>query len=98
MAIDKTQAVKPEIICPDNTMLKGIDDLGNPICIEIPVLDESFVKVPKGDVEAALEFTWDILFMSPWDLIWISIPMTVLATYGLTVYFIFKWIQRKFHV
>ena len=49
-----------------------------------------------GDAQAAIDFTWQILFLSPWELIYIALPMTVLAFYGLTIYSIFKYIQKKF--
>jgi len=87
-----------EIICPDDTILKGVDASGNAICLPMVDIIPYEKPPPKGDVEAAIDFTWEILFLSPWELIYISIPMTVLATYGLTIYFIFKWIQRKFNV
>jgi len=51
---------------------------------------------PTGDAQAAIDFTWQILFLSPWELIYIALPMTVLAFYGLTIYSIFKYIQKKF--
>ena len=51
---------------------------------------------PTGDAQAAIDFTWQILFLSPWELAYIALPMTVLAFYGLTIYSIFKYIQRKF--
>ena len=49
-----------------------------------------------GDAEAIAEFTWEILFLSPWELIYIAFPMSVLAFYGLSIYYIFKRIQKKF--
>jgi hypothetical protein len=51
---------------------------------------------PISDAEAVANFTWEILFLSPWELIYIAMPMSVLACYGLTIYYTFKWIQRKF--
>ena len=49
-----------------------------------------------GDVEAVANFTWQVLFLSPWELAYIALPMSVLAFYGLTIYATFKWIQRRF--
>ena len=49
-----------------------------------------------GDAEAVANFTWEILFLSPWELAYIALPMSVLAFYGLAIYAIFKYIQRKF--
>ncbi len=48
-----------------------------------------------GDAEAVAQFTWEVLFLSPWELIYIALPMSVLAFYGLSIYALFKWIQRK---
>lgn len=49
-----------------------------------------------GDAEAVAAFTWEILFLSPWELAYIALPMSVLAFYGLSIYAMFKWLQRKF--
>ena len=51
---------------------------------------------PLGDAEAVANFTWEILFLSPWELAYIALPMSVLAFYGLSIYAMFKWIQRRF--
>ena len=51
-----------------------------------------------GDVEAASDFVWQVLFLSPIELVYIGITMTVLATYGLSIYFMFKKIQKKFKI
>jgi len=50
----------------------------------------------QGDAEAIAEFTWQVLFLSPWELAYIALPMSVLAFYGLTIYAIFKWLQKRF--
>jgi|TARA_R100000081_G_C4799215_1_gene163017 hypothetical protein len=50
-----------------------------------------------GDAEAVANFTWQVLFLSPWELVYIALPMGVLAFYGLSIYASFKWIQRKFN-
>ncbi len=49
-----------------------------------------------GDAEAVANFTWQVLFLSPWELAYIALPMGVLAFYGLTIYATFKWIQKRF--
>jgi len=62
--------------------------------------EDSEVFIPEhpiGDVEAVANFTWEILFLSPWELIYIALPMSVLATYALSIYYAFKWIQRRFN-
>ena len=51
---------------------------------------------PEGDVEALADFTWQILFLTPWELAYIALPMSVLAFYGLSIYAAFKYLQRKF--
>lgn len=59
---------------------------------------ENDIAMPEklGDVEAATNFAWELLFLSPWELAYIAIPMGVLAFYGLSIYAIFKYIQKKF--
>ena len=50
----------------------------------------------QSDVESAIDFTWELLFLSPWELVYIGIPMSVLAFYVLTIYAIFEAIQKKY--
>ena len=50
----------------------------------------------QGDAEAIAEFTWQVLFLSPWELAYIALPMSVLAFYGLSIYATFKWLQKRF--
>ena len=57
-------------------------------------LDESELEL--GDVEAAGDFVWQVLFLTPIELIYIGFTMTVLASYGLSIYYIYKRIQKKF--
>lgn len=49
-----------------------------------------------GDAQAVADFTWQVLFLTPWELAYIALPMSVLAFYGLSIYAIFKYIQRRF--
>lgn len=49
-----------------------------------------------GDAQAVADFTWQVLFLSPWELIYIALPMSVLAFYGLSIYATFKWLQKRF--
>ena len=61
--------------------------------------EDSEVFIPEhpiGDAEAVANFTWEILFLSPWELAYIALPMSVLAFYGLSIYAVFKWLQKKF--
>ena len=63
---------------------------------ELDILDEAGTLPQVGDAEAVANFTWEILFLSPWELAYIALPMSVLAFYGLSIYAIFKWIQKRF--
>ena len=65
---------------------------------EAGIIDEvGGLPVPEiGDAEAVANFTWEVLFLSPWELAYIALPMGVLAFYGLSIYAMFKYIQRKF--
>ena len=49
-----------------------------------------------NQVESALEGIWEILALHPWDLIYLSIPMSILAFYVLSIYAAFKYIQNKY--
>ena len=64
----------------------------------VDVLEQNDLPMPEamGDAEAAANFVWDVLFLNPIELIYIGITMTVLATYGLSIYYMFKKIQKKF--
>jgi len=60
--------------------------------------EDSEVFIPEhpiGDAEAVANFTWELLFLSPWELAYIALPMSVLAFYGLSIYAAFKWLQKK---
>ena len=52
--------------------------------------------VPLTDTEAVIQLGWDILFLSPWELAYIAIPMSVLAFYGLSIYGAYLYIKRRF--
>ena len=64
----------------------------------VDVFEENDMVMPEamGDAEAAANFVWQVLFLSPIELVYIGITMTVLATYGLSIYYMFKKIQKKF--
>ena len=49
-----------------------------------------------NQVESALDGIWEILALHPWDLIYLSIPMSILAFYVLSIYAIFKRIQQRY--
>ena len=64
----------------------------------VDILEENDLAMPQamGDAEVAANFVWEVLFLNPIELIYIGITMTVLATYGLSIYYMFKKIQKKF--
>ena len=64
----------------------------------IDLFVENDIAMPEsmGDAEAAADFVWPLLFLSPIELFYTGITMTVLATYGLSIYYMFKKIQKKF--
>ena len=64
----------------------------------LDIFVENDIAMPEamGDAEAAANFVWEVLFLSPIELFYIGITMTVLATYGLSIYYMFKKIQKKF--
>ena len=66
---------------------------------ELEIIDETSSLTAlesTGDAQAVANFTWELLFLSPWELAYISIPMAVLGFYGLSLYAMFKYIQKKF--
>lgn len=65
---------------------------------ELDIIDETNLTAVEStsDAQAVADFTWQILFLSPWELAYIALPMSVLAFYGLTVYGLYKYIQRRF--
>ena len=67
----------------------------------LDILDENELAMPSsiealGDGEAAANFVWNVLFLSPVELFYIGISMSVLAFYGLSIYYMYKKIQKKF--
>ena len=63
----------------------------------VDIFEENDMAMPEamGDAEAAANFVWQVLFLNPLELVYIGITMTVLATYGLSIYYMFKKIQKK---
>ena len=64
----------------------------------LDLFEENNIVMPEsmGDAEAAANFVWQVLFLNPVELVYIGVTMTVLATYGLSIYYMFKRIQKKF--
>jgi len=82
-----------EICFTENDWINFVTEYELEIINEIGGLPNS----TQGDAEAAINFTWELLFLSPWELAYIALPMSVLAFYGLTIYGMFKFIQSKFN-
>ncbi len=68
----------------------------NQSCPQPVEWDDELASMEMGDAEAVAAFTWEVLFLSPWELAYIALPMSVLAFYGLSIYACFKWLQKKF--
>ena len=84
-----------EIKCPENYICLTENEWW--ALVDDYEVDSSLYNTqPTGDAQAAIDFTWQILFLSPWELAYIALPMTVLAFYGLTIYSIYKYIQTRF--
>ena len=64
----------------------------------LEIFEENDMVMPEalGDAEAAANFVWNVLFLSPVELFYIGISMSVLAFYGLSIYYMYKKIQKKF--
>ncbi len=80
----------PELVCvPKETldeMLYGIDMEYN---------ETTQMIEPMGDAEAIIDFTQTLLTLDFWTLLSFSIPLTVMAVYGLSIYAGFKWLQKR---
>lgn len=87
-----------EFICPEE--LVCIDEETWDLMVEEYDLswDESDLSALEStsDVQAIVDLSWELLFLTPWELAYIGLPMSVLAFYGLSIYAVFKWIQKKF--
>jgi len=85
--------------CPQDLICFTEEEWGNFLLeYEVDIIDEvGGLPAPAvGDAEAAINFTWELLFLSPWELAYIALPMSVLAFYGLSIYALFKKIQQRY--
>ena len=73
-----------------NELIEMMEDAGVEFAGELEIAER------LGDAEAVANFTWQVLFLTPWELAYIALPMSVLAFYGLSIYATFKWLQKKF--
>lgn len=87
--------MQEEFICPDELVCIDIETWNG--IVEEYDLAMDMTEVSKtSDVQAVVDLSWQLLFLTPWELIYIGLPMSVLAFYGLSIYAIFKWIQKRF--
>jgi len=64
----------------------------------LEIFEDNQLVMPEtlGDGEAAANFVWNVLFLTPAELVYIGISMSVLAFYGLSIYYMYKKIQKEF--
>ena len=90
--------MEDDFICPEG--LVCIDEETWDLMVEEYDLswDESEMVALEStsDVQAIVDLSWELLFLTPWELVYIGLPMSVLAFYGLSIYAIYKWIQKRF--
>ena len=87
--------MEDEFICPDDQVC--IDAETWESIVEEYDMAFEYTDVSKtSDVQAIIDVTWEMLFLHPWDLIYIGLPMSVLAFYGLSIYAAYRWIQKRF--
>jgi hypothetical protein len=87
--------MKEEFICPEDYVCFSEDEWG--LFIREYELDlQAEQSAGTTDAHAVADFTWQVLFLSPWELAYIALPMSVLAFYGLSIYATFKWLQKRF--
>jgi len=84
-----------EFICPDDLVCIDIETWESIVDEYDLAMDVSEVS-NTSDVQAIIDVTWEMLFLHPWDLIYIGLPMSVLAFYGLSIYAAYRWIQKRF--
>jgi hypothetical protein len=87
--------MEEEFICPDDLVCMDIETWESIVDEYDLAMDMSEVS-KTSDVQAIIDVTWEMLFLHPWDLIYIGLPMSVLAFYGLSIYAAYRWIQKRF--
>ena len=86
-----------EDICPPNLMCvpkETFEEMMIGVDMEYDPATQTFE--PMGDAEAIIDFTQTLLTLDFWTLVSFSIPLTIIAIYGLSIYAGFKYIQRRF--
>ena len=80
----------PELVCvPKETLDNMLFDM------DMEYNEATQMIEPMGDAEAIIDFTQTLLTLDFWTLVSFSIPLTIMAIYGLSIYAAVKWIQRK---
>ena len=83
--------------CPENHVCLPFEEYDDIVSmLEESGMEYSMSAERLGDVEAVANFTWSILFLTPWELVYIALPMGTLAFYGLSIYAMFRYIKKKF--
>jgi len=87
-----------EFVCPEELVCIDLDTWDLMVEEHDLSWDESEMAALEStsDVQAIVDLSWELLFLTPWELIYIGLPMSVLAFYGLSIYAIYKWIQKRF--
>ena len=87
--------MQEEFICPDDMVCMDVE-MWEAIVEEYDLAMDAVDVSKTSDVQAIIDVTWEMLFLHPWDLIYIGLPMSVLAFYGLSIYAAYRWIQKRF--
>lgn len=87
-----------EFICPDELVCIDVETWDMIVEEYDLVMDMSEMSdvAKTSDVQAVVDLSWQLLFLTPWELIYIGLPMSVLAFYGLSIYAAYRWIQKRF--
>jgi len=87
--------MEEEFICPDDLVCIDIETW-EMIAEEYDLAMDMTDVSKTSDVQAIVDLSWELLFLTPWELIYIGLPMSVLAFYGLSIYAAYRWIQKRF--
>lgn len=87
--------MQEEFICPDDMVCMDVE-MWEAIVEEYDLAMDAVDVSKTSDVQAIIDVTWEMLFLHPWDLVYIGLPMSVLAFYGLSIYAAYRWIQKRF--
>ena len=88
-----------ESICPEELVCYTEEEHSELIeLFEEQKLDMALLEptAPMGDVEAGLDFVATLLTLDLSTIMYVGVTATIFATYALSIYAVFKWIQSKF--